>query len=41
VHTTASGEFYHDFKNVEIWEEIGELVKEERGDRLYKFKIQN
>lgn len=36
IHGDTSQEFYHDFHNLEIWEEIGEVVKSDQGDYLYK-----
>lgn len=38
VHEPTSSEFYHDFKNTEKWEEFGELVWQEDGDRIYQVK---
>jgi len=38
VHTEKSGEYYHDFKNIDKWERLGEKVWEDNGDRLYNLK---
>ena len=36
VHTKNSKEYYHDFKNEEVWQQIGEKVFEQNGDVIYK-----
>lgn len=36
VHTKDSKEYYHDFKNEEIWDKIGVLTYENEGDKIYK-----
>lgn len=37
IHRKDSPEYYHDFKNIEKWQEIGEIVWKEGGDIIYKF----
>ncbi len=36
VHSPLSLEAYHDFKNVDKWKEVGEIVWEEQGDIVMK-----
>lgn len=35
VHTDESGQYYKDFKHLEKWDEIGQKVWEQAGDRIY------
>jgi hypothetical protein len=36
VHGPKSGEFYHDFKNINKWKDIGRVVWEADGDIIYE-----
>jgi hypothetical protein len=36
VHTKDSKEYYHDFKNEEVWDKIGILIYDNSGDKLYR-----
>ena len=36
VHTKSSKEFYHDFRNIEKWDGLGDIVWQEDGDILYR-----
>lgn len=38
VHTSSSSEFYHDFKNIEKWDEIGKKIWEGEGDIIYQIR---
>lgn len=38
VHTSSSAEYYHDFKQLAKWEELGQRVWEEKGDVILKTK---
>jgi len=38
VHTSSSGEYYHDFKHLEKWSFVGKNIWEHGGDVIYHFE---
>lgn len=39
VHGPASAEYYHDFRNIQKWDEIGKIIWVQEGDVIYSFKL--